>query len=71
MKKRSIISLALLAAGLAFIVIGAVRGEANAVMQKAIMICMEVYRPWIRRKTKRRTTPLLGRGYTFRPAGRC
>ena len=27
--------------GLAFIVIGAVRGEANAVMQKAIMICME------------------------------
>ena len=39
MKKRSIISLALLAAGLAFIVIGAVRGE--AVMQKAIMICME------------------------------
>ena len=41
MKKRSIISLALLAAGLAFIVIGAVRGEANVVMQKAIMICME------------------------------
>ncbi|MBS1392931.1 MAG: thioredoxin [Christensenellaceae bacterium] len=41
MKKRSIISLALLAAGLAFIVIGAVRGEANAVMQKAIMIFME------------------------------
>ena len=41
MKKRSIISLALLAAGLAFIVIGAVRGEDNAVMQKAIMICME------------------------------
>ena len=41
MKKRSIISLALLAAGLAFIVIGAVRGEANAVRQKAIMICME------------------------------
>ena len=41
MKKRSIISLALLAAGLAFIVIGAVRGEANAVMQKAIMICRE------------------------------
>ncbi len=41
MKKRSIISLALLAAGLAFIVIGAVRGEANDVMQKAIMICME------------------------------
>ena len=41
MKKRSIISLALLAAGLAFIVIGAVRGEANPVMQKAIMICME------------------------------
>ena len=41
MKKRSIISLALLAAGLAFIVIGAVRGEANGVMQKAIMICME------------------------------
>ena len=41
MKKRSIISLALLAAGLAFIVIGAVRGEANAVTQKAIMICME------------------------------
>ena len=41
MKNRSIISLALLAAGLAFIVIGAVRGEANSVMQKAIMICME------------------------------
>ena len=41
MKKRSIISLALLAAGLAFIVIGAVRGKAHAVMQKGIMICME------------------------------
>ena len=41
MKKRSIISLCLIAAGVAFIAIGDVRGEANAVMQKAIMICME------------------------------
>lgn len=41
MKKRSIITLVLLAVGLAFIVIGAVRGETNAVLQKAIMICME------------------------------
>lgn len=41
MKKRSIISLAIAAVGLAFIVIGAVRGEASAVMQKAVMICME------------------------------
>ena len=41
MKKRSIVSLVLLAVGLVFIVIGAARGEANAVMQKAIMLCME------------------------------
>ncbi len=41
MRKRSIYTLGLLAAGLAFIVIGAVRGEADAVLQKAIMICME------------------------------
>ncbi len=41
MKKRSIISLAIAAVGLTFIVIGAVRGEAGAVMQKAVMICME------------------------------
>lgn len=41
MKKRSIYTVVLLTVGLAFIVIGAVRGEANAVLQKAIMICME------------------------------
>lgn len=41
MKKRSIYSLVLLAVGLIFIVIGAVRGETDAVLQKAIMICME------------------------------
>ena len=41
MKKRSIYSLVLLAVGFAFIVIGAVRGETDAVLQKAIMICME------------------------------
>ncbi|MBQ4611196.1 MAG: thioredoxin [Clostridia bacterium] len=41
MKKRSIITLVLLAVGLAFVVIGAVRGETDAVLQKAIMICME------------------------------
>ncbi len=41
MKKRSIYSLALLAVGIAFIVIGAVRGDTEAVLQKAIMICME------------------------------
>jgi len=41
MKKRSIISLCLIAAGVACIAIGAARGEANAVLQKAIMICME------------------------------
>ncbi|MBR5291798.1 MAG: thioredoxin [Clostridia bacterium] len=41
MRKRSIYTLVLLAVGLAFIVIGAVKGEANAVLQKAIMICME------------------------------
>ena len=41
MKKRSIYSLILLAVGIAFIVIGAIRGEADAVLQKAIMICME------------------------------
>ncbi len=41
MKKRSIVSLAIAAVGLTFIVIGVVRGEAGAVMQKAVMICME------------------------------
>lgn len=41
MKKRSIYSLVLLTVGLAFIVIGALRGETDAVLQKAIMICME------------------------------
>jgi len=41
MKKRSIIALALLTVGVAFIVIGALDGEATAVMQKAVMICME------------------------------
>ncbi|MDD6044543.1 MAG: CD1871A family CXXC motif-containing protein [Clostridia bacterium] len=41
MRKRSIYTLVLLAVGVVFIVIGAVKGEANAVLQKAIMICME------------------------------
>ncbi len=41
MKKRSIYSLVLLAVGISFIVIGAIRGEVAAVLQKAIMICME------------------------------
>lgn len=41
MKKRSIYTFVLLAVGLAFIAIGAIKGEANAVLQKAIMICME------------------------------
>ena len=41
MRKRSIYTLVLLAVGVVFIVIGAVKGEANAVLQKAIMIRME------------------------------
>ena len=41
MKKRSIFTLVLLVVGVAFIVIGALKGDAYAVLQKAIMICME------------------------------
>ncbi len=35
------ISLAILLAGVAFCVFGAVRGEAAAVLQKAVQVCLE------------------------------
>ncbi len=37
----SILSVALLAVGLAFMAVGALRGEAMTVLRKAIVICLE------------------------------
>ncbi|MEM1483254.1 CD1871A family CXXC motif-containing protein [Oscillospiraceae bacterium PP1C4] len=39
--KRSWIAAAVLIAGLSFLVIGALRGEASTVLTKAIHICLE------------------------------
>lgn len=41
MKKRNIISVGLIMAGVAFMAIGVAVGDHQAVLQKAIMICME------------------------------
>ena len=40
-RARSLIRLALLATGIALIVLGAVRGEAREILHKAIIVCME------------------------------
>jgi len=41
MAKNAWIRIALLAAAAAFVIIGAVRGEAAVVLQKAVNICLE------------------------------
>ena len=41
MDKRRTIGIAILAAGILLIAAGVFRGELNAIMQKAVLVCME------------------------------
>ena len=41
MEKRRTIGIAILSIGILLIVAGVFRGELNAIMQKAVLVCME------------------------------